>query len=88
MTNKELLLKIKENECCLIRQIPLNNEEINSIMLNAKNIIKTLFIANCFILYLLKFLLYLYVCFIFLFLSFFILKMIKTENIPNRTFSY
>ena len=39
MTNKDLLLKIKENECCLIGQIPLNEEEINSIMLYAKNII-------------------------------------------------
>ncbi len=37
MTNKDLLLKIKENECYLIGQMPLNDEEINSIMLYAKN---------------------------------------------------
>ena len=39
MTNKDLLLKIKENECCLIGQKPINEEEIKRVMLCGKNII-------------------------------------------------
>lgn len=39
MKNGDLLKKIKENECYLIGQIPLDNYEIDIIMNYAKNII-------------------------------------------------
>ena len=39
MTNKEILSKIKENECYLIGQIPLSDEEIAFIMNYTKNFI-------------------------------------------------